>query len=77
MIWLFVSYQGDAIILPAYASDTEFKPDKNKSEGKQIKYLISAPTMRVPMDVSKTVNAYLAFRACLRAGKLMRKLGIS
>ena len=30
-------------------------------------YLISAPTMRVPMDVSTTVNAHLAFRAVLRA----------
>lgn len=29
------------------------------------KYLISAPTMRVPMNVSGTVNAYLAFRAAL------------
>jgi len=28
-------------------------------------YFISAPTMRVPMDVSNTVNAYLAFRAVL------------
>jgi O-acetyl-ADP-ribose deacetylase (regulator of RNase III) len=34
-----------------------------------IKYLISAPTMRVPQDVSKTVNAYLAFRAVLIAVK--------
>ena len=35
------------------------------------KYLISAPTMRTPCDVSKTVNAYLAFSATLReaAGK--------
>ncbi|WP_372367556.1 macro domain-containing protein [Candidatus Uabimicrobium sp. HlEnr_7] len=32
-----------------------------------IPYLISAPTMRVPMDVSQTVNAYLAFRAILIA----------
>ena len=32
----------------------------------KIPYLISAPTMRVPMDVSKTVNAYLAFVATLR-----------
>jgi O-acetyl-ADP-ribose deacetylase (regulator of RNase III) len=32
-----------------------------------IPYLISAPTMRVPMDVSETVNAYLAFRAALIA----------
>lgn len=28
-------------------------------------YFISAPTMRVPQDVSKTLNAYLAFRAVL------------
>jgi len=32
---------------------------------KNIKYLISAPTMRLPQDVSETVNAYLAFRATL------------
>lgn len=34
-----------------------------------IKYLISAPTMRVPEDVSNTVNAYLAFRAVLTVAK--------
>jgi O-acetyl-ADP-ribose deacetylase (regulator of RNase III) len=34
-----------------------------------IPYLVSAPTMRVPTDVSDTVNAYLAFRAALRAIK--------
>lgn len=28
-------------------------------------YFISAPTMRVPMDVKDSVNAYLAFRAVL------------
>lgn len=28
-------------------------------------YLISAPTMRVPMDVSQTANAFLAFKAIL------------
>jgi O-acetyl-ADP-ribose deacetylase (regulator of RNase III) len=32
-------------------------------------YLISAPTMRVPMNISETVNAYLAFRAAIRAVK--------
>lgn len=32
----------------------------------QIPYLVSAPTMRVPSDVSASVNAYLAFRAALR-----------
>jgi O-acetyl-ADP-ribose deacetylase (regulator of RNase III) len=35
-----------------------------------IPYLVSAPTMRIPMNVSKTVNAYLAFRAAIRAVKL-------
>jgi O-acetyl-ADP-ribose deacetylase (regulator of RNase III) len=30
-----------------------------------IKYLISAPTMRVPANVSSMVNTYLAFRASL------------
>jgi O-acetyl-ADP-ribose deacetylase (regulator of RNase III) len=30
-----------------------------------IKYLVSCPTMRVPEDISKTLNAYLAFRAGL------------
>ena len=29
------------------------------------KWLISAPTMRVPTNVARTVNAYLAFRAIL------------
>lgn len=33
----------------------------------EIPHLASAPTMRVPEDVSQTVNAYLAFRAALRA----------
>jgi O-acetyl-ADP-ribose deacetylase (regulator of RNase III) len=32
-----------------------------------IPWCISAPTMRVPQDVAETVNAYLAFRAALRA----------
>jgi len=31
----------------------------------KIPYLISAPTMTVPMDVSETINAYLAFKASL------------
>jgi len=34
-----------------------------------IPYLVSAPTMRVPTNVADTVNAYLAFRAALRAIK--------
>lgn len=31
-----------------------------------IGYLITAPTMRVPSDVSNTVNAYLAFKGILQ-----------
>ena len=33
----------------------------------ELPYLVSAPTMRVPMNVSNTLNAYLAFRATLIA----------
>lgn len=32
----------------------------------EIPYLISAPTMRAPVNVSKTLNSYFAFRAALR-----------
>lgn len=46
---------GEAVIIPTGGSD--------------VKWLISAPTMRVPMPVDKTVNAYLAFRAVLREVK--------
>ena len=38
------------------------------NEGKPVKFLISAPTMRVPENVSRTVHAYLAFRAVILAG---------
>ena len=34
-----------------------------------IPWLISAPTMRVPMRVENTVNAFLAFRAVLRTAR--------
>lgn len=33
---------------------------------KEVPYLVSAPTMRAPVNVAKTLNAYLAFRAVLR-----------
>ena len=36
-----------------------------KTKNNKIKYLISAPTMRIPENVSNTLNAYLAFRASL------------
>lgn len=35
--------------------------------GGKLRYVVVAPTMRVPADVSDTVNAYLAMRAILRA----------
>lgn len=38
-----------------------------------IPYLVSAPTMRVPTNVSNTINAYLAFRAAIRAVKLRNR----
>lgn len=44
---------GQAVIVETYATD--------------IPWLVSAPTMRVPADVSATVNAYLALRAALLA----------
>jgi O-acetyl-ADP-ribose deacetylase (regulator of RNase III) len=37
-----------------------------ETSDKEIPYLISAPTMRAPVNVSATLNAYLAFRAVLR-----------
>ena len=44
---------GAAVIVPTMHQD--------------IPWCISAPTMRVPQNVADTVNAYLAFRAALRA----------
>jgi len=44
---------GSAVIVPTKHPD--------------IPWCISAPTMRVPQNVARTVNAYLAFRAALRA----------
>jgi O-acetyl-ADP-ribose deacetylase (regulator of RNase III) len=38
-----------------------------RTDHPDIPWCISAPTMRIPRDVSDTVNAYLAFRAALRA----------
>jgi O-acetyl-ADP-ribose deacetylase (regulator of RNase III) len=35
----------------------------------KIPYLVSAPTIRIPMNVSDTINAYLAFRAAILAVK--------
>ena len=40
----------------------------------QYPFLIVAPTMRVPQNVSRTVNAYLAFRAALRITRTFNEL---
>lgn len=64
--------QGEAVIIPAYPPGKDLSKLNllaTHNEGKPIRYLISAPTMRIPTNVNKTVNAYLAFRAILRAGK--------
>ena len=63
---------GQCVTIPAYAPTQKFSEieiDKNKNEGKAIKYLISAPTMRVPLDISSTCNAYLAFRGVILAAR--------
>jgi len=39
------------------------------TDNKTIPYVISAPTMRVPMDISGTVNPYLAVRGVMLAVK--------
>ena len=62
--------QGSAVVIPAYPEDQDLSQmEVSGNEGKPIRYLVSAPTMRIPTDVSKTVNSYLAFRAILRAGQ--------
>ena len=44
-------------------------------ESRGLRHLLSCPTMRVPCDVSQTVNAYLALRAAIIEG-LRRSPGI-
>ena len=36
------------------------------SQATQFPFLVVAPTLRVPQNISRTVNSYLAFRAALR-----------
>ena len=66
-------FQGQAEIIPIFEPGQK-EPEDIKAkwvgcnENKPIKFLISAPTMRVPTDVSNTCNAYLAFRGIILAG---------
>ncbi|XP_038059240.1 uncharacterized protein LOC119730426 [Patiria miniata] len=60
---------GDALIVPT-CQQFWGKSDRNScwgayNQGTPIKFLISAPTMRVPEDVSNSINSYLAFRAII------------
>ncbi len=45
-----------------------------KTTHQDIPYLISAPTMRVPMNVATTLNAYLAFKAVIQAVQAFNQL---
>ena len=65
------------MIIPAYSSQldlTTLSLDESVNGGKPIRYLVSAPTMRIPLNISDTVNAYLAFRGTLRAGVQLLEL---
>lgn len=58
---LWQEHHGELLVGQAVVIDIR---ETNKDT--PIPYLISAPTMRTPLDVSRTVNAYLAFVAALR-----------
>ena len=69
---------GQAVVIPAYPPDERLDKlalSPTKNQGQPIRFLVSAPTMRIPCDVHKTVNAYLAFRAVLIAGISLLVLG--
>ena len=55
---LFEHYDGELPVGQAIIVPTDHE---------QVPWLVSAPTMRVPMSVDDTANAYLAFRGVLRA----------
>ncbi len=69
--------QGKAEIIPIFEPGKK-EPEDIKAkwtgcnEDKPIKFLICAPTMRVPQDVSDTCNAYLAFRGIILAGNVLK-----
>lgn len=73
MVSFCFCFQGDALIIPicgqSYWGKTEKTSWESCNQGTAIKFLISAPTMRIPENVSNTVNAYLAFRAVILASK--------
>lgn len=69
---LWQHYDGELLVGQAVMVDMRLTNPKPKDQAERVKrmpYLISAPTMRVPMNVANTVNAYLAFVAALRVAK--------
>ena len=69
---LWTEHNGELLVGQAVAVDmrlTDPRHQHQKERVNRIPYLISAPTMRVPANVSGTVNAFLAFRATLRVAK--------
>ena len=63
---------GQAVVVDMRETNSKYLAERNRTE--KIPFLISAPTMRIPLNVSNTVNAFLAFRAALKAA---RKHGIT
>jgi len=61
---IYMEHDGELLVGQATAIDIRLSNDITP-----IPYLISAPTMRTPLDVSNSPNAFLAFRAALRVAK--------
>ncbi|KAJ4458652.1 putative Appr-1-p processing protein [Paratrimastix pyriformis] len=71
---------GQALIIPAYPQGVEDMaylqtqtppwPLPEAPHDESIRWLVSAPTMRIPERIPKTCNAYVAFRAALVAIRL-------
>jgi len=69
---IWQQHDGELLVGQALMVDMRLTSPKHPDQIKRVNsipYLISAPTMRVPMNVSQTVNAYLAFVAALRVAK--------
>lgn len=69
---IWTEFDGELLVGQAAVIDMRDTMPNHKDQAARVKrtpYLISAPTMRVPMKVGTTVNAFLAFRAALRAAK--------
>ena len=67
---IFKFHNGELLVGEADIVNIRHTNDSEDSNPQaKFNYLISAPTMRVPMNVANTVNAYLAFRATLRCAE--------